>query len=102
MKVVIKGKDRQFKRFDTKKEAEEYKKKVEDKLKDKVEGLKVGLVCEKAGSPEGEDEEGTGMWCPFCRKYRNFIEEEGWPYQRCEYCGISVMNFYVKKYNHLW
>lgn len=103
MRVVVNGENREFKNFDTEEEAEEYKNQVLEKLGDKVEDLKVGLVYEEP-QPLPEDESMTKegkLWCPFCGTHRNFNREE-LPDDRCEYCGITVNDYDVKKENSLF
>lgn len=51
------------------------------------------------------------LWCPYCRKARQFktgqvVEIDGITYvsseRRCVVCQMSDNDYYVKTYNHLW
>ena len=47
-----------------------------------------------------------GLWCPYEAKWSKFITNHPkFPessYPRCETCGISVEDYYVKSTNKLW
>jgi ribosomal protein L37AE/L43A len=38
-------------------------------------------------------------WCPYCGKATHFREDSYTGVKRCELCGISNQDFYVKKVN---
>lgn len=40
------------------------------------------------------------MWCPYCAKPQKFIAQND--LLRCQYCGISDRDFYVRTYNGTW
>lgn len=100
-KVVInKGGDREFKYFIDKEEAEDFciskRKKIEDK------NTRVGVVYKEPQSlPEYKSPyKGSKIWCPFCSTHRKFSSEK--QIKKCEYCGVSKNNYYIKRENNLW
>lgn len=40
-------------------------------------------------------------YCPYCRDDRLFYLDEGLGVDKCEVCGISTRDFYVRKYNEI-
>lgn len=42
------------------------------------------------------------LWCPYCGAERRFTLYPPWATSRCEICGISTAEFWVKQYNRLW
>jgi hypothetical protein len=51
--------------------------------------------------PDAEKKKRKGsLWCPYCGEWRIFRRRDG--YQRCEVCGITTREWYVKKANNLW
>lgn len=40
-------------------------------------------------------------WCPYCAKGRTFKYNEPLDVLRCEICGMTHLNFYVRQYNHV-
>ena len=68
------------------------------KLEEK--GLHPHLVHSKPAPPNSEEVPGR-LWCPYCREWREFdANRKG--YTVCEVCGVSDMNYYTRRYNHLW
>lgn len=41
-------------------------------------------------------------YCPYCMKWRNFEKHPRLSLKRCEICGITENDFFVKRYNKLW
>lgn len=41
-------------------------------------------------------------WCPYCGKERKFYPNTRWHTRQCRICGITLEDFWVKTYNHLW
>ena len=41
------------------------------------------------------------LWCPYCREWREFDANRA-GYTACEVCGVSDMDYYTRRYNHLW
>lgn len=91
-------------------------------------GTKVHLVsCRRAFPPKGDEPLDTKMWCPYCRKWRDFVVPFGdddaimvnpdgsinlnayyslcrrSEIRVCLWCTVSVQDFWVKMYNpDLW
>lgn len=42
------------------------------------------------------------IWCPYCIKFRRFVDDNYLGVRRCSICGISDSDFYVRRYNRLW
>lgn len=64
--------------------------KVLDKLKYKIIPLDESKAKKKGA-----------LWCCYCGDWKKFKRKsEG--YQRCEFCGISIEDFYIKFYNKLF
>ncbi|OME54125.1 hypothetical protein BSK59_16220 [Paenibacillus odorifer] len=55
--------------------------------------------------PEGKAPRGH-FWCPYEAKWSDFIQNHPTSpmsnYYRCETCGISTEDYYVKTVNRLW
>lgn len=103
--VVYKN-QRKYKKFKTEEEAVQYYNMLKDKLKEKYKKefkkMKIGVVSlSKAYKPDNNKKKVHGkMWCPYCREYRTYKFDGS--YKRCELCGISDNDFYVKVYNGIW
>lgn len=100
--VIIRSKNgnREYKKFKTKQEAEDYFSKATLLL----EGynVKIGLVSTVDPIPidENKTKKRGQLWCPYCGEYKRFVIKEG--YKRCGLCYVSTESFWVKKYNNLW
>lgn len=77
---------------------EEMVKQLVSKLGEK--GLYPHLIHSKPAPPSSEKVPGR-LWCPYCREWREFVANQ-WGYIVCEVCGVSNMDYYTRKYNHLW
>lgn len=77
---------------------EETVKQLVSKLEEK--GLHPHLVHSKPAPPSSEKVHGR-MWCPYCRRWRKFAADQT-GYTVCEVCGVSDMDYYIRRYNHLW
>lgn len=56
----------------------------------------------QAHAPEDSDLKVRGKyWCPYCNGYHKF-KNWGKQYKKCEICGMSDADFWVRKYNNLW
>lgn len=42
------------------------------------------------------------LWCPYCNRTKEFIKDKHLGVKRCECCGISIKDFYVRRFNHLF
>ncbi|MFA5543623.1 MAG: hypothetical protein WDA47_07580 [Bacilli bacterium] len=42
------------------------------------------------------------VWCPYCMDIRRYKKDYTFNLYKCEVCGMSSEDFWVKKYNHLW
>jgi len=62
----------------------------------------VNLVYMKPKAPTEPLQSSSQYWCPYCRAMRRFIYCGEMEVNKCPVCGISDMDFYVKKYNRLW
>jgi hypothetical protein len=75
----------------------------------KLRGLKVDVISRRRAyaPPVGKEPSGYGLlWCPYCIKWREFEVAavvhptyETPELLRCTVCTISVMDYYVRKYN---
>ena len=91
---------------------------LDSKFKEK--GYASHLVSRrKRFPPKGEGKDGE-LWCPYCRRWREFriprgnedaeIGSWGWSssvlcrmeVQVCPWCGITVRDWYVKRFNDLF
>ena len=65
------------------------------------EGFEAHIIdCNKATSPpEDYKSRKKRLWCPYCAKTRRFKKFNN--YKKCEVCGISDGDFYVRVYNKL-
>ena len=73
------------------------------RLKDR--GLKAYLVhTHPEGPPKDVKPPDKNMlWCPYCRDWRKFVSaQHDSSLKICEICDISIRDFYVRKFNHLW
>lgn len=41
-------------------------------------------------------------WCPYCGLTALFGWDARLDIARCMVCGISIFDFYVRRFNHLW
>ncbi|MDN5347385.1 MAG: hypothetical protein PWP65_949 [Clostridia bacterium] len=41
-------------------------------------------------------------WCPYCGRAVNFVMDNRLNIARCERCGISENDFYVRQFNRIW
>ncbi|SKC86915.1 hypothetical protein [Maledivibacter halophilus] len=41
------------------------------------------------------------IWCPYCNRIRTFKNNSFYGVRKCEVCGISIKDYYVKKFNKL-
>lgn len=61
------------------------------------------VVYNTAGKPPKDYVQKRGTWwCPYCREGRKFVRDGSVGVKRCEVCGISENDFYVRQMNHLW
>jgi hypothetical protein len=56
----------------------------------------------QAHAPESDTKVRGKYWCPYCQGYHKYKKDGYSGYLRCEICGMSDGDFYVKTYNHLW
>jgi len=49
--------------------------------------------------PEGYKPAKGAAWCPYCGEEKTFVYDSYLSAVRCEGCGISTEDFYVRKYN---
>ena len=42
------------------------------------------------------------LWCPYCNRPRRFKYDDWFGVNKCQICGISDDDFYVKGYNNTW
>jgi len=97
--VVVKvNHNRQVKKFTERAEAEGYLAKAQELLR-KVPSVKIGLVSTSTPTPPPVFLPQRGrLWCPYCATQRVFAADES-GYVRCDLCGISENEYYVKLYN---
>lgn len=55
-----------------------------------------------AFKPKGVKPHKSWYWCPFCNQWRVFLWDDYLGVNRCNICGISDNDYWVKKYNNLW
>lgn len=99
--VLQKGSKKVIKRCSDKEEADRLYK--YGNIKDE-EIEKLGVVSLTKAYPPSKDvkvSEGE-LYCPYCITYRNFKKGNKVGVKKCVVCGISVKNYYVRKYNKLW
>ena len=77
---------------------EETVKQLVSKLGEK--GLHPHLVHSEPAPPSSEKVPNR-LWCPYCREWRKFDANQA-GYSLCEVCGVSDMDYYTRRYNHLW
>lgn len=77
---------------------EETVKQLVSKLEEK--GLHPHLVHSKPAPPSSK-RTSDRLWCPYCRGWREFAANR-LGYSVCEVCGVSDMDYYTRRYNHLW
>lgn len=41
------------------------------------------------------------LWCPYCNWVKSFKKDKYLGVKKCEACGITINDYYVKKYNEL-
>lgn len=77
-----------------------------NKLKEKYTGQSVTVELisrNQAFKPPVNYKNPKGhLWCPYCIKPRVFVHDEYRDIDKCCVCGMSTMDFYIKKYNNLW
>lgn len=81
-------------------EKEGHARKFYDRAAD--EGFEVHIIdCNKATSPpeDYKPSKRNLLWCPYCAKKRRFRRFNN--YKKCEICGISDGDFYVRIYNKI-
>lgn len=72
------------------------------KIKEKVPTATVDIISLNVPfKPKGESPHKNWYWCPYCNKWRPFIYNDSFGQNKCIICGISDLDFYVKKYNGL-
>lgn len=88
-------KERKVRKFETKKEALEFKEEIKDKYK-RIAFIEKGKVY-----PVDYDEDLSegGWWCPYEGKWRNFKMDHRKGVRLCTHCGISDSDYYVKREN---
>lgn len=79
-------------------------KKLVEKIKKQVgKRATVDLISRTvAFKPKGVKPYRSWYWCPYCNQWRVFLYNDYLGVNRCNICGISDQDFYVKKYNNLW
>ena len=79
-------------------------KKLVEKIKKQVgKRATVDLISKTvAFKPKGVKPYRSWYWCPYCNQWRVFLYNDYLGVNRCNICGISDQDFYVKKYNNLW
>ena len=77
---------------------EEEVKQLVSKLGEK--GLHTHLVHSEPAPPSSKKVPDR-LWCPYCREWRKFDANQA-GYTACEVCGVSDMDYYTRRYNHLW
>lgn len=41
------------------------------------------------------------LWCPYCNRVKKFKMDKYLGVEKCESCGITIKDYYVKKFNRL-
>lgn len=79
-------------------------KKLVEKIKKQVgKRATVDLISRTiAFKPKGVKPYRSWYWCPYCNQWRVFLYNDYLDVNRCNICGISDRDFYVRKYNNLW
>ena len=79
-------------------------KKLVEKIKKQVgKRATVDLISKTvAFKPKGVKPYRSWYWCPYCNQWRVFLYNDYLGVNRCNICGISDRDFYVRKYNNLW
>jgi hypothetical protein len=66
-------------------------------------GFEAYIIDCKNATPPPKDYKHKGnnryMWCPYCADKRRFYKSNN--YLKCEICGVSDAEFYVRVYNKL-
>lgn len=94
---------------------------LELNTKCKEKGLASHLISKRKAFAPKQDEGPAGtLWCPYCRKWREFriprgnedAEPGSWPWwlsalsrmevMICPWCGITERDWYVKRFNGLF
>ncbi len=80
------------------------------RIKETHPEYEITIVSRQAGygPPYSKIDNGTLMrmnqqgllWCPYCRKMREFLYNPSWQQDRCPVCRISKLDFHVKKNNY--
>lgn len=107
--IIRKGnkrKDLMFKRREGENDKELFNR-VKDyylSLKEKYPEYTIEVISRKFAFPpkEGHKSKIGYLYCPYCRKDRKFLYDHRTGYKHCSICGISDMDYYVRKYNNLW
>ena len=79
-------------------------KKLVEKIKEQVgKRATVDLISKTvAFKPKGVKPRRSWYWCPYCNQWRVFLYNDYIGVNKCNICGISDQDFYVRKYNELW
>jgi len=79
-------------------------KKLVEKIKEQVgKRATVDLISKTvAFKPKGVKPHRSWYWCPYCNQWRVFLYNDYIGVNKCNICGISDQDFYVRKYNELW
>ena len=79
-------------------------KKLVEKIKEQVgKRATVDLISKTvAFKPKGVKPRRSWYWCPYCHQWRVFLYNDYIGVNKCNICGISDQDFYVRKYNELW
>lgn len=76
------------------------------KLREKLgPSYTVDIISRSKAFKPQESAKKTGrgqLWCPYCIKYRYFVEDTYLGVNRCHICGISDQDFWVRRHNKLW
>ena len=79
-------------------------KKLVERIKEQVgKRATVDLISKTvAFKPKGVKPHRSWYWCPYCNQWRVFLYNDYIGVNKCNICGISDQDFYVRKYNELW
>ncbi len=93
---------KKFKRFKTARN-------TADKIREQHPDLEITIVSRRVGygpprsrisDDDLHEQNARGrLWCPFCRKFREFDIDPTWNWERCPICRIPTHNFHVIRNN---